>query len=118
MSNRRRTPAEKIRPVTKVKDPADVISVVPYLLGFDPVEGLGVVALEGTPQAFRPCARLGLVSEDDPPEAAEHQIAFVAELVAHRGFDPVILLAYAARAAGWDGHDDATDRLVRSLIDR
>jgi hypothetical protein len=118
MSNRRRTPAEKTRPVTKVKDPADVITVIPYLLGFDPVESLVVVALEGSPQRFGPCARLDLVSDDDPPDAAEHQIAFVAELIAHHGFDPVILLAYSARPAGWDGHDDSTDRLVRSLIDR
>jgi hypothetical protein len=115
MSNRRRPAVDKQRPsVTKVKDPADVISVVPYLLGFDPHESLVVVALEGSPQRFGPCARLDLVDGDDPPDAAERQVDFLAELVATHHFDPLILVAYSVRT----GDSDLTDSLMRDLIVR
>jgi hypothetical protein len=115
MSNRRRPAIDKRRPsVTKVKDPADVISVVPYLLGFVPQESLVVVALEGSPQRFGPCARLDLVGGNDPPDAAQRQIDFVAELVEKHHFDPLILVAYSACT----GDSDLTDSLMRDLIAR
>ena len=115
MSNRRRPATDKRRPsVTKVKDPADVISVVPYLLGFDPRESLVVIALEGSPQRFGPCARLDLVNGDDPPDAAAHQVDFVAELVDRHKFDPLILVAYTARSRD----SDLTDSLMRDLVSR
>lgn len=114
MSNRRQ-PADRPRPhrpqVTKVKDPADVIAVVPYLLGFDPKESLVVVALEGPRQRFGPCARLDLLVDDALPDAVASQVDYVGELVAHHGFDPVLLIAYSTRAV-------VADAVMGGIIER
>ncbi len=112
MSNRRqpRDPDRRTTtPVTRVKDPADVVTIVPYLLGFDPEESLVLVALEGPRQRFGPCARLDLVDERDHEGAVQHQVGYVCDLIAHHGFDPVVLVAYSTRV-------EVADAVVTGLL--
>ncbi len=82
--------AQKL-PVTKIQQPADIVAIIPYLLGFDPVESLVVVGLEGTRKRFGPCFRLDLAVAED----VDAQVAYIATLVAHLGFGEVILVAFS-----------------------
>jgi hypothetical protein len=98
-STRRRRPARRPPdtpglPATKVKDPGDVVAIIPYLLGFDPDESIVVVALEGPRNRFGPCARLDLIDDPDGPDMT---VDYIAALVGHHGFDPVIVAAYSRR---------------------
>lgn len=121
MSNRRRPQRSSARPsmppvrlgshdlpVTKVRDPGDVVAIVPYLIGFDPAESIVIVALEGSRRRFGPCARLDLVDDADGPK---HQVDYVATLIEHHSFDPVILVTYSDRCALADG-------VMHALLDR
>ncbi len=106
MSNRRRPTSANTRrfqptpppgiPITKVKTPADVVTIVPYLLGFDPIDSIVIIALEGPRQRFGPCARLDLV---DCADAPERTAAYLAAVTEQHGFDPVLLIAYSDEAS-------------------
>jgi hypothetical protein len=98
-------------PVTKVKNPADVVTIVPYLLGFDPVESIVVVALEGPRQRFGPCARMDLVDADATRETVQRQVDYVGELVGRHGFDPVLVIAFSASPV-------RADRVVHGILER
>jgi hypothetical protein len=50
-------------PVTTMSGPGDVAVMIPYLLGFQPVESLVLVALEGPRKRFGPVLRVDLVDE-------------------------------------------------------
>ncbi len=109
MSNRRSPRAKPTTtPVTKIKNPADVVTIVPYLLGFDPEESIVVVALEGSRQRFGPCARLDLLDDHDG-DAVRHQVDYVRGLIAHHRFDPVIVVAFSTRA-------DVADAVVEGIL--
>ena len=118
MSQRRRPrkasqpPGDPARlPVTKVKNPADVVTIVPYLLGFDPVESLVVVALEGPRQRFGPCARMDLADADASEQTVQQQVDYVGDLVGRHGFDPVIVIAFSAAPR-------RADRVVHGVLER
>lgn len=52
-------------PISKVRGPADVAVIIPYLLGFQPAESLVLVALEGPRKRFGPVLRVDLVDDPD-----------------------------------------------------
>lgn len=118
MSNRRRptsatTPRSAAArppgiPVTKVRTPGDVVTIVPYLLGFDPADSIVIIALEGPRHRFGPCARIDLVDSTDAPERTA---AYLAAVTAQHGFDPVILIAYSGRAS-------TADPVMSAVLDR
>ncbi len=79
------------RPVAQAKGPADVLAMIPYLVGFPPFESIVVLALEGPRKRFGPCIRMDLVDADD----AATQADYLASVVAHHQFGPVIIVAYS-----------------------
>jgi hypothetical protein len=84
---------------TTLKEPAEVIAMIPYLLGFTPADSLVVVALVGPRSRLGPCLRLDLPhSEGDGLAQARY---LVDVLIAHR-FAPVILVAFTADASRAD----------------
>lgn len=94
----RRTRAREVRPVTVVRDPSDVVTIIPYLLGFDPTDSVVVVALEGPRERFGPCFRLDLAVPGD----AAQQACAIDGLVARLGCETVLVVAFcddAGRAA-------------------
>lgn len=85
------------RPVTKVRGPADTLALVPYLLGFVPVESLVVVAVaRGT--TFGPIFRLDLPDEEDRSSAADLVQGFLRK----HGFAQVVVAVYSADAEAAD----------------
>ena len=83
--------------VLRLGDPGDVVVMIPYLLGFDPVDSLVLVALEGPRRRVGPCCRIDLVDGGDPAEVRQ-QVDFLLGLVARHGFGPVLLVAYTGDA--------------------
>ncbi|MBA2443963.1 MAG: DUF4192 domain-containing protein [Nocardioidaceae bacterium] len=79
------------RPIAQAKGPADVLAMIPYLVGFFPSESLVIVAIEGPRQRLGPCVRTDLADADDAVAQAE----YLASVVSHHGFDPVIVVAYS-----------------------
>lgn len=79
------------RPITKARGPADVLAMIPYLVGFFPNESLVIVAIEGPRKRLGPCVRTDLADADDAVAQAE----YLASVVDHHGFDPVIVVAYS-----------------------
>ncbi len=82
-----------------LKEPADVVAMVPYLIGFTPVESLVVLALQGPRRRLGPCMRVDLADDRD---GAEVQGRYLGDLIAAHGFSPVILVAYSVDAARAD----------------
>ncbi|HEY7044731.1 MAG TPA: DUF4192 domain-containing protein [Nocardioidaceae bacterium] len=95
-------------PVTKVRNPADVVAIVPYLLGFQPTDSIVVVSLQGSRNRLGPCARLDLVDElGDVP----HEVDYLAGIVEQHRFRRVVLVAYSERV-------DLVEVLMHELIGR
>lgn len=95
MSRKRTAPrtrrAHDTRPTTVVKDPSDVIAIIPYLLGFDPVDSVVVISLEGPRKRFGPCFRLDLA----PLDEAAQQVTDVVGLVGRLGCDTVLMVVFS-----------------------
>ncbi len=87
------------------------MTIVPYLLGFDPADSIVIIALEGPRQRFGPCARIDLVDSADKDDAPGRTAAYLGALAELHGFDPVILIAYSDRAA-------VADPVMRAVLDR
>ncbi|MDQ3307438.1 MAG: DUF4192 domain-containing protein [Actinomycetota bacterium] len=79
------------RPTTVVRDPSDVIVIIPYLLGFDPVDSVVVVALEGPRKRFGPCFRLDLAGPDEVP----HQVSTIVGIVERLGCATVLIVVFS-----------------------
>jgi hypothetical protein len=107
LKNARLVVAEGAPSVSKVRGPADVAVMVPYLLGFQPIESLVLVALEGPRKRFGPVLRVDLV--DDPCLQAE-QAALVVGVMTTNEVALVLVAAFS---------DDAgrADPLVRLVLD-
>ncbi len=86
----RRGDARTSLPVSKMRGPGDVAVMIPYLLGFQPLESLVLVALEGARKRFGPVLRVDLVDDPDLRREQVERIVGVMgenliELVARRG---------------------------------
>jgi hypothetical protein len=79
------------QPVTKVGQPADIVSLIPYLLGHEPNDSVVVVSLVGPRRRFGPCVRLDLVALDQTQAFA----VYVSDLVERQGWTAVICAAYS-----------------------
>jgi hypothetical protein len=79
------------RPTTVVKDPSDVIVIIPYLLGFDPVDSVVVVSLEGPRKRFGPCFRLDLAG----PDELAQQVSTIVGLVDQLGCATVLIVVFS-----------------------
>lgn len=94
--------------VTKLRSPVDAIAVVPYLLGFHPLESLVVVALMGERGRLGPTLRVDLV--DDPA----HQEAFAEQVVSamtRNGVRRVLFVIFST-------HPEVADPIGELVADR
>ena len=82
-------------PTTVLKSRGDIVAIIPYLLGFDPVESVVVVGLDGPRRQFGPCFRLDLV--DAAGEVAV-QVDCIESLVRHLSLQSVLVVAFSSQA--------------------
>lgn len=87
--------------VAKARGPADLVAVIPYLLGFEPHESIVVVSLVGPRRRLGPTIRADLLdpSERGSVGAAESDSAVdqICDLVAVHDWDPVLVVAFTER---------------------
>lgn len=81
------------RPISRLKGPADVLAIVPYLLGFQPHESLVVIALEGPRKRFGPIFRMDLVGA---PQDVICQADQALAIVSQYRFERVLIAALTA----------------------
>jgi hypothetical protein len=79
--------------VTRLSGPGDAIAMIPYILGFMPLESLVLIAVEGPRQRFGPCFRVDLVT--DSADASD-QARYSAALARRHGFGRVMAFAFSA----------------------
>jgi hypothetical protein len=84
--------------VTKARGPGDLVSAIPYLLGFEPSESLVVTSLVGARRRFGPTIRVDLVDESLIPLL----IGQVLRLVVGHGWESVVAVAYSDRRRSID----------------
>lgn len=97
--------------ISKVKGPADVAVMIPYLLGFQPVESLVMVALAGPRKRFGPVLRVDLVDDPAMRSAQTEQIIGIA--VSNR----VSLVLIVAFSADCERADPMVGLVVESLAE-
>jgi Domain of unknown function (DUF4192) len=85
-------------PVTKARGPADLVSGIPYVLGFEPSESLVVMSLVGPRRRFGPLIRVDLVDESLIPLL----IGQVMRLVVGHGWQSVVAIAYSEERSSVD----------------
>lgn len=103
----RMTAATSTAPV-KLRSPADLIALVPYLLGFHPTDSVVVIAFRDRQLAF--AARSDLPGQRGPVRAAVRETV---SMVTRQAADAVALLGYGPAAAV-----DPVLRAVRRAADR
>ncbi|MGI8433210.1 MAG: DUF4192 domain-containing protein [Nocardioidaceae bacterium] len=91
-ANRRTSAASVVR----LSDPAELVSMIPYVLGFTPTECIVVIALHGVRRRFGPCLRMDLVDDSADCEAQSRQVL---QVVDRHAFEQVVLVAFSARPA-------------------
>ena len=76
----------------KVSSPAELISAVPFLIGFHPVDSLTVVGMHGPRITF--AVRIDLPEDGTPDEEAEAAVLHLAAVVLHQQVEAVAILGY------------------------
>lgn len=109
----RRRPYGPTEEIVRVRGPADVLAVVPYLLGFEPASSIVVVSLLKDRRRFGPVLRADLLPADDVGSLADYLEVHVAE---HR-MRHVMLLAYADESCVADA-DAIVEAMMRRLAVR
>jgi hypothetical protein len=103
----RRRDGQTELPVSRMRGPGDVAVMIPYLLGFQPVESLVLVALEGPRKRFGPVLRVDLV---DSPDLRREQVDRVVGVMATNGVGLVVVAAFSTEPS-------RADPLVRQVMD-
>jgi hypothetical protein len=80
----------------KVSSPAELISAVPYLIGFHPADSLTVVAMRAHQVAF--AVRIDLPELSAPVEEARAAVLHLASVVAQQEVQAVTLIGYGEAA--------------------
>lgn len=93
----------------KVNSPADVLAVVPYLIGFHPSDSLVVMGIGGRRFEVRFTARMDLPSLDESDD--DNLGDYVADMVAAQPVREVILVAYGQEAVAVYALESAIDAL-------
>jgi hypothetical protein len=106
-----RSSSEPGRPPARLKvtTAGDVVTLVPYLLGFQPADSIVVVSLVGRPPRFGPCFRLDL---PDSRRSVAEVTDYARDIVTDLGLPAVVLLAFSDHA---DVAEPALRRLRRLL---
>lgn len=82
------------RPTLRVSNPADLLALVPYLLGFQPVSSLVVLALDGS--SILLTARLDLPAPTEPAQPLHAALNRLAATMATHGATGAILAGYGS----------------------
>lgn len=119
MSNRRRptrrrpskpvkdwSPDQADQPVAKLSGPADLVAMIPYLFGFQPVESVVVAAVSRSSRRLGDMFRLDLVDDAAHGDAAAR---YLLELTCRQGPEAVTVVAYSERV-------DVADCVVQPLL--
>jgi hypothetical protein len=96
--------------VVTMRSPADVIAMVPYLLGFELDESIVIVSLGGSRQRVGPIVRADLGGPGgllDPALMAD----YLASVAGSRGYDAVLVVAYSTQR-------EAADTAVAAVMAR
>ncbi len=107
-------------PAVRLSDPAEMVSMIPYVLGFTPTESIVLIALHGVRRRFGPCLRMDLVEDSADCQVQSRQVL---QVVDRHGFKQVVLVAFSARPALADpvvhlirqGLDDRSVRVAEAL---
>ncbi|MCA1782958.1 MAG: DUF4192 family protein [Dermatophilaceae bacterium] len=104
------TPVSPATPAIRLRSPGEIVSAVPYLLGFSPVSSLVLLGLSGR--------QLTLTCRVDLTDAADEQCSrSVSEALIRSGADRVLLVAYGSdRAEAAAGITEMTTGLDRAGI--
>ncbi|MBA2559254.1 MAG: DUF4192 domain-containing protein [Propionibacteriales bacterium] len=81
--------------IATIKDPADLVAMIPYVLGFMPNDSVVLIALRGPRRRFGPCLRLDLADNSDDAAA---QARYLVDVVTAHSFTPVVIVAFSADA--------------------
>ncbi len=115
MSKKSRTikKARSTGPVSRtvLKSPGDIVAIIPYLLGFDPVESVVIIGLEGARRQFGPCFRLDLV---DAACDVAAQVDYIETLVQHLSLQSVLVVAFSSRPEHADPVMDGACAILRA----
>jgi hypothetical protein len=95
------------RPVTKVRTPGDILAVVPYLLGFDPVESIVVIALRGPRKQFGPVLRIDLPAVEHVDAVAD----YLGDTVSRHRFETLVVVLFSATS-------EVADPMAAAALDR
>jgi hypothetical protein len=101
--------------VAIARGPADVVAVIPYLLGFEPHESIVVVSLVGPRRRLGPIIRADLVDplahDGVEPSATDLAVDQICDLVAVHRWDPVLAVAFTERRS-------VADHVMKSMTMR
>ncbi len=103
------------RPVSKLGGPPDVIAMIPYLFGFQPVESLVVVALEGPRKRFGPLLRIDLAADPDGTDTAVAELR-AEQVVAITVQHAVSRVLVAAFSRSHQRADPVVQRVLSGLV--
>jgi hypothetical protein len=76
----------------KVSSPAELISAMPFLIGFHPADSLAVVAMHGPRISFT--VRIDLPEHGTPDEEAKAAVLHLAAVVRHQEAEAVTIIGY------------------------
>ncbi|MFY1635412.1 DUF4192 domain-containing protein [Solwaraspora sp. WMMB335] len=97
-----------------VRDPADLIAAVPYLIGFHPADSIVVVGLRGASVAF--AARTDLPAPATSVDAQAALAAQVTEIVDRQRIDAAVVVGYGPAETVTPALDQTTIGLQRLSI--
>ncbi|HET7173481.1 MAG TPA: DUF4192 domain-containing protein [Nocardioidaceae bacterium] len=100
MSNRRRplkpvsdrSPDQPDQPVARLSGPTDLVAMIPYLFGFQPVESVVVAAVSRSSRRLGDMFRLDLV---DDTAHGDEAAGYLLELTCRQGAEAVAVVAYS-----------------------
>jgi uncharacterized protein DUF4192 len=98
-------------PVTTMSGPGDVAVMIPYLLGFQPVESLVLVALQGPRKRFGPVLRVDLV---EGPGLRHEQVGRAVRAMSDNDVARVVVAAVSTDASRAD--PQARQAMVRLAL--
>lgn len=99
----------------KVSSPAELISAVPFLIGFHPVDSLIVVALHGPRITF--AVRTDLPEQGTPDDAARAVVLHLASVVLRQQVEAVAIIGYGAEPRVTPAVLHASDAFGKAALD-
>ncbi len=103
------SPTVPPRPLIRLRSPADLLAILPYLLGFHPTDSLVAVGFAGPTLIFLTRIDLPEPASAESTESPQELLSHVADLIRRQGADHAVVIGY--------GELDAVDPLLCSASD-